>query len=58
MSKPVTLELVFESEKDRESWVGWYLDGGGEQESEMYADDWDYDQNEQHVVRMKISGRR
>ncbi len=31
------IKLIFDSEKDRKKWLGWYIDGGGEQESEFYT---------------------
>jgi len=31
------LELRFNTKKEMENYIGWYLDGGGEQVSEFYT---------------------
>jgi hypothetical protein len=34
---PVELTLKFKSKEDRANWIGWYLDGGGEQDCHYYT---------------------
>lgn len=34
------LKLKFASKRDAKAWVVWYLDGGGEQVSDYYANTW------------------
>ena len=34
------ITLKFPSKYDAEKWVVWYLDGGGEQIADYYANDW------------------
>ena len=31
------IKLIFDSEEDRQRWLGWYIDGGGEQEANFYT---------------------
>jgi len=41
---PVSILLLFDSEEDKQKWAGWYIDGGGEQQSNYDAvdgSDWD-----------------
>lgn len=43
---PFEIKLIFDSEKSAKEFVGWWLDGGGEQQAELYScyeesDKWD-----------------
>ncbi len=50
MSK-IVLKIEFESEKDLNKWVGWYFDGGGEQEACFFVDKYDREKRKMSLIK-------
>ena len=40
MEYPFELTLKFKTKEDRGCFLAWYLSGGGDQDSNIYAEDW------------------
>lgn len=40
------LELIFDNDAEREAFIGWYLDGGGEQQFDYTLPETDYRSND------------